>query len=90
MPVDESLLEAKIQEINTKLTENGVMRQTLKALHKNAINIQQVDVPDPTPEDPRKTKKEMPKDDDLGSQITPARRQEIYDKILVDCTELGI
>lgn len=88
MPVNEATLQTTIDTINSKIQTNAQERQKLRQLLDIAESIKQVDVPDPTPQDLNRTKKIMPKDRVLGKDITPARRQEIYDKIVADVAVL--
>jgi hypothetical protein len=90
MPVDEANLEVIKTDLRVKLNENSAERIKLKELLKLSTDITKVDVPDPTPEDTARTKKEMPKDKSLGSEMSVARRDQIYDKIVSEKTALGI
>ena len=89
MPIEEEILDSTIQDIRHKLGVNSLERQKIKNILQAASSIQQIDVPDPTKEKPRQTKKELPKDRILGTEISPTRRQAIYDKIRQDVSELG-
>ena len=88
MPVDDAVLEKTIEDLQTKLNEVSTLRHKLKVCHRSAQSIRQVDVPDPTPEDTARTKKEIPEDRALGKKFTSTRRQEIFDKIESDKTAL--
>jgi len=90
MPVDEQILETTYEAINAKLQEISIERQKLKQLQNDAKSICLVDKPDPTVENPRKTKKVQPKDQVIGSDMTPARRNEIYDSIMSRKTAFGL
>jgi len=84
MPVDEANLEVIIGDLGTKIEANALVTRKLNRILKNANMIKQIDVPDPVPEDTRRTKKEIPADPMLGGLLGTARRQAIYDMIVDD------
>jgi len=88
MAVDETILESTIVDLSEKLNAVSLERQNLKTIIRDAQSIVMVNVPDPTEEDPRRTKKELPQDNKLGAEITTERREQIYDKIIVDVAAL--
>jgi len=88
MPVDEDNLDAIIVDLIKKTNTNFVQRQEITEIYKCAKRIELVDVPDPTIEDPKQTKKVLPMDDDLGLEITVQRREQIYDELISDIEKL--
>lgn len=88
MPVDEDNLAKIISDVGAKLDEVTTQRSNLKIILSNANSIRQVEVPDPTEENPGQRKMVMPNDRSLGNKIKPARRQEIYDQIVSDAVGL--
>ncbi len=88
MPIDEDLLDSTILDLVDKVNQNHSERIMLRNLYTNARSIQLIDVPDPTPEDTHQTKKIIPDDPKLGTEITEERRQAIYDKVISDHAKL--
>jgi len=88
MPIDENILEATILHLIKEITANSIQRQKLRNLHICAQQIKLIKIPDPIPEDLQKTKLIMPIDNELGVIITDKRREQIYNKLLLDVAEL--
>jgi len=82
MAVDEDILNDTIQSLLDKITINSTQRKTLQELYLKAKNISLVEIPAPTVEDSRLTKKVLPNDTVLGVEINPTRREEIYDQVI--------
>jgi len=88
MPIDEDILESTISNLVDKINANSIQRTKLRELYAYAQEIALVSIPDPTPEEPSRTKKIMPIDKKLGTKITDERREAIYEKLLVDVDNL--
>lgn len=82
MPIDYDILDSALKEVMDKINQNHTERKNLENIHKIGESIQLVTVPDPTAEEPRRTKKVIPNDPMLGGEISATRQQEIYDKFL--------
>ena len=84
MPVDDTVLAQTIKDLEEKYNEVSLLRGKIRTCLASAQGIAEIDVPDPTEADPRQTKKQIPNDRILGTKLTTARRQEIYDMIESD------
>jgi len=84
MPVDDVELKSMCDKAITELNITGSRRTGLKHFIKNCTEITQV----PTEDDPEIMKDVM--DFDLGATMSDARRQGIYDKLLVDKISLEL
>jgi len=82
MPVDEANLEVVKDDLRSKLNANSLERANLKKLLGTANNISEDVVPDPTADEPARTKKVMPQDRGLGTTMSTARRNSIYDNLV--------
>lgn len=71
-----------------KLDVISLKKQKLRIIINDAQSIVMVNIPDPTKENPGRTKKKIPKDRMLDTPYKDARRQAIYDKIIVDVAAL--
>jgi len=88
MSVDEDNLDVIITSLVEKSNTNSIQDQEIRRLHICAQGIKLVDVPDPTPKDTHQTKKALPMDDELGTEITVERREQIYYKLISDEAKL--
>jgi len=84
MVISDANLNSMILDFQNKINIAELKHKKLRKLLSNAVSIQQINIPDPTPEDIHHTKKVIPLDPKLGITITPERRQAIYDKIISD------
>jgi len=82
--VDEEKLDTMEAELRPKLQEAEQYAATLKYALRNVLTIQMIDAPDPIPENLNQTKKVLPLDPSLNETMSDTRREEIYDKLLVD------
>lgn len=84
MVVDDADITSLIEKTDIELGITGTRKSNLKQLLRN---LKAIEKPvDPTDE----TKRIMPIDRGVGGDMKPARRQAIYDKILIDKTELDL
>lgn len=84
MPVDNDNIQTMIDSANAKLNNVALERGKLNKFLVNCASIHEV----PERDDPEVMKPMM--DIGLGKQITPARRQAKYDKLLTDKITLGL
>ena len=84
MPTNDDTLDTMIAVLETKAGKISKDLQKIRNTLTLAESIKKIDVPDPTPEDHRKTKKVLPLDHTLKTAITSSRRDEIYSKIVSD------
>ena len=78
MPVDEANLATVKGDIEVKLQANRIERGRLQSILINITNIEQVD------DDSVPPVKVIPQDRGAGGPYTPARRNDVYDKIVSD------
>jgi len=81
MPVDDEEIETMLQLANTKEDLNCDERSKLKIFIGGLKEIKKIEVDG---------KLEVKIDRHLGTEISTLRRQAIFDKLLVDRTELGL
>jgi len=88
MTVNDTILESTIVGLQEKLNIVSLQRSNLKTILRDAYSIVLLDLPDPTEEDTRRTKKVLPLDNKLGTEITVERREQIYEKIIANFAAL--
>ena len=92
MPVDEALIDAKIQQLNEKMiglnrTRNGI-RSTIEKLH-NLKQIEETVNEDDEEQNPVTRKiKHNPNDPGTGQEMSNARRQEVYNAQMSEADSL--
>ncbi len=92
MPVDDQLLEDKIQELNVVITDLHRQRKELETITRALRNITKYEEKiHETDEDGNPTirvEMRIPKDKSLGVEISVARRQQIYDSMIAKADAL--
>lgn len=87
MPVDDNILEEKSKIVSDELSLLINRHGNLKTIQANLNSIKMIqDSKFPRDE----TKKVLPDDSSVGGKISAARRQQTYDKIIADLTDLGL
>lgn len=86
--VDEDNLLNIESSLITKRNNNSLERQRITDAQRNLEEIKLVKLPDPTIDEPTKTKLVLPNDVGLGIEITVERREARYDKLLADFAAL--
>ena len=80
--IDEAILETTLTQLNDALRQNNSKRRDIESQIRSLESIQMVEE-----KTEQGTKiiidKVLPKDREMGETIKPARRQEIYDKVMV-------
>lgn len=89
MVVDEDRLTGIITTLNEEMTLINTKRNTLRNLSEIANSIKLVIIPAPTAENINATDTTLPLDPKLGVTIEVSRREAIYDKLLLDVSELA-
>lgn len=84
MAVDEDNLKLSLESAHKKLTLNGIQRTKLKHFINNCTEISKK----PTEADPEIMKDVM--DNKLGTTMTDDRREQEYDKLMIDKKDLGL
>ena len=88
MAFDEENLKVLKKQLRTKLQEIHAKQRNLEKIMACIASVETRIVNAPTPEDPAATKVILPKDSDLGANLTDARKGKIYDKIVTDVAAL--
>ena len=86
--IDDDYIESTKIDMQNKLVTISQERQTLKTILSNLQIISLVEVADPIDTDINQTRKVMPEDPILKTEMTEDRRNEIYDKIKIDVSQL--
>ena len=88
MVFDEENLKVLKAELRAKLLENHVKQRKIEKIMSCISSIETKIVNTPTPEDPAAIETILPKDSDLGGNLTDARKGKIYDKVVADVAAL--
>jgi len=84
MPVDDDIMKIMLKNAYDKLTTNGEERTKLKQFIQACTEITKIQ----SSIDPKVMEDVV--DKNLGVKMSSARRQAIYDKLLIDKTGLGL
>ena len=88
MAFDEDNLKVLKTQIRDKLQENHIKQRDLEKIMSCIVSVETRIVNKPTRENPAAQETILPKDSDLGANLTDARKGKIYDKIVADVAAL--
>lgn len=88
MVVDDDNLGIIIKDLQTKIVAKSDEKKNMRLILESAESIQLIVKSDPTPEDENHKTYTSPQDAKLKTTITDDRRNQIYDKIVSDHSQL--
>jgi hypothetical protein len=87
MAIDDDI-ETAYNDVITKIAANTTKAAALRSIKQHILEIKLEEIPDPTIDEPRRTRMIIPNDTSKGTEIETTRRQQILTKVNADLAAL--